>query len=58
MDATKKGFSYTLEKRQIDDYRNWPVEQRLQWLFLGNKLRKSLPPETIKLQDAFRQGKI
>jgi hypothetical protein len=58
MDPPQKGYSYTIEKNQINDYKCWSIEQRLKWLFLGNKLRRSLPQETIKLQDAFRQGKI
>ena len=54
----KKGFSYYLTKEQIDEYRSWPVERRLKWLFIANKLRRFLPPETIEIQEAFRQGKI
>jgi hypothetical protein len=54
----KRGFSYTVSREQIDEYRRWPIERRLQWLFLANKMRKSLPKKTIKLQEAFRQGKI
>jgi hypothetical protein len=54
----RKGFSYYVSQEQIDEYRSWPIERRLQWLFLGNKLRKLLPEKTIKIQEAFRQGKI
>jgi hypothetical protein len=54
----KKGFSYTVSREQIDEYRKWPLDRRLRWLFLGNQMRKSLPPKTIDLQEAFRQGKI
>jgi len=54
----KRGFSYTVSREQIDEYRRWTIECRLQWLFLANKMRKSLPKKTIKLQEAFRQGKI
>jgi hypothetical protein len=53
-----KGFSYHVSKEQIDEYRSWPIERRLRWLFLGNKLRKLLPKKTIEIQEAFRQGKI
>jgi len=52
------GFEYVLTEEQIDEYRSWPVERRLQWLLLGNRLRKMLPPETIKIQEAFREGKM
>jgi hypothetical protein len=58
MEGTRKGFSYTVVKEQIDDYRTWPMKRRLQWLLAGNLLRKSLPRETIELQEAFRQGKL
>ena len=54
----KKGFSYFLTEEQIDEYRSWPVERRLQWLFIANKLRRDLPKKTIEIQEAFRQGKI
>ena len=54
----KGGFIYFLEREQIDEYRSWTVDRRLQWLFLANKMRKSLPRKTIELQEAFREGKI
>ena len=54
----KKGFSYYLTREQIEEYRSWPVERRLKWLFIANKLRKYLPRKTIEIQEAFRQGKI
>ncbi len=58
METQKKGFTYTVSQEQIEEYRRWPVERRLQWLFLANKMRKSLPKKTIEIQEAFRQGKI
>jgi len=54
----KKGFSYTLTKEQIDQYCSWPIERRLKWLFIANKMRRYLPKKTIEIQEAFRQGKI
>lgn len=54
----RKGFSYFLTKEQIDEYCSWPVERRLQWLFIANKLRRDLPKRTIEIQEAYRQGKI
>ena len=54
----EKGFSYILTKEQIEEYRSWPVERRLKWLFAANKMRKYLPRKTIEIQEAFRQGKI
>jgi hypothetical protein len=58
MEEKKKGFSYYVSKEQIEEYRKWPMERRLKWLYFGNKLRKSLPPKIIEIQEAFRQGKI
>ena len=46
------------DKEQIEEYSSWPIERRLQWLFLANKMRRFLPRKTIELQEAFRQGKI
>jgi hypothetical protein len=57
-EVQKKGFTYTVGKEQIDDYRKWPLDRRLKWLFYLNKMRKFLPPKTIEIQEAFRQGKI
>jgi len=54
----KKGFSYTVSREQIDEYRKWPLDRRLKWLYLANRMRKCFPPKTIDLQEAFRQGKI
>ena len=58
MEEGKKGFTYTVGKEQIEDYRKWPLKRRLQWLFISNQMRKSLPSRTIELQEAFRQGKM
>jgi len=54
----KKGSTYYVSREQIDEYRSWSIERRLEWLYLGNKLRTFLPCKTIELQEAFRQGKI
>jgi len=54
----RKGFSYILTKEQIEEYRSWPVERRLKWLFSVNKLRRFLPSKTIEIQEAFRQGRF
>jgi hypothetical protein len=58
MKKRTKGFSYTVEWEQIQQYRSWPPARRLQWLFQGNKMRITLPRKTIEIQEAFRQGKI
>lgn len=52
------GFSYSVTREQIDEYRSWPIERRLKWLFFANQMRKFLPRKTIELQEAFREGKI
>jgi len=54
----KKGFSYFVNDEQLKEYSSWPMERRLQWLLMGNKLRKLLPKKTIEIQDLFRQGKL
>lgn len=54
----KKGFTYSVSREQIDEYRKWPLDRRLRWLFYVNKMRKLLPKKTIEIQEAFREGKI
>jgi len=54
----KKGFTYTVSREQIHEYMKWPLNRRLKWLFQANQMRKLLPPKTIEIQEAFRQGKI
>ena len=58
MEEKRKGFTYIVGREKIAEYRAWSVDRRLKWLFLANKMRKSLPQKIIKLQEAFRQGKI
>ncbi len=53
-----KGFKYFIEKEKIEEYRRWPVERKLAWLYGGNRLRKSIPPDKIALQDRFRRGEL
>jgi len=58
MTEQKKGYTYTVSQEQIDEYRKWPLDRRLKWLFQANKMRKFLPKKTIEIQEAFRQAKI
>ena len=58
MEKKRKGFTYFVSREQIKEYRRWPLERRLQWLFFANKMRRSLQLKTIALQEAFREGKI
>ncbi len=52
------GFTYTVSREQMDEYRTWSLDRRLKWLFHANKMRKLLPQKTIEIQEAFRQAKI
>jgi hypothetical protein len=54
----RKGFDYYLEKDILKNYHKKPLELRLKWLFMGNKLRKYCSKKTIKIQNKFREGKI
>jgi hypothetical protein len=58
MTEQKGGFTYSVSLEQIEEYRKWPLDRRLKWLFYVNKMRKLLPRKTIEIQEAFRQGKI
>jgi hypothetical protein len=58
METQKKGFSYTIQREQIEEYRRWSIERRLRWIFLANKIRRLLPKHTIEIQEAFRKGLI
>ena len=58
MSDRARGYSYSVGRGQIEQYKAWPITRRLAWLFEGNKLRKNLPKKTIAIQDAFRQGKV
>jgi hypothetical protein len=58
MTEQKKGFTYTVSVEQMDEYRKWPLDRRLKWLFQANKMRRLLPKKTIEIQEAFRQAKI
>jgi hypothetical protein len=58
MSEQKKGFTYIVTREQMDEYRKWPLDRRLKWLFHANMMRKLLPKKTIEIQEAFRQGKI
>jgi len=58
MTEQRKEFIYTVSQEQMDEYRKWPLDRRLKWLFQANKVRKLLPQKTIEIQEAFRQAKI
>jgi hypothetical protein len=56
MKPEARGYTYFVEKDQIERYKAMPAELKLRWIFLGNKLRMNLPSETIAIQEAFRKG--
>ena len=58
MKRGKGGYAYMVSKVQLAEYRTWPIERRLKWLFYANKMRKSLSKKTIEIQELFRSGKI
>ncbi len=35
----QKPEDYYIPKEAIDEYRSWPIERRLKWLYMGNLLR-------------------
>lgn len=55
---SRKGFQYHVSQEQIEEYRTWPYERRLDWLLAGNRLRRALPRRIIETQDKFRLGEI
>jgi hypothetical protein len=57
-DQEKHGFSYFLTDEQIKHYQEMPMEKRLEWLYLGNLLRKAFSEKLFETQDKFREGKI
>ena len=40
-DHVKRNFLYDLTDEQIKRYKEMPIEKRLEWLYLGNLLRKA-----------------
>ena len=52
-----KGFYYYINEKQIRDYSKWSIERRLEWLYLGNLMRRSLPKRIIEIQESFRKNK-
>jgi len=53
-----KGFTYYVSPGQLEEYGRWSIERRLRWLYLVNKMRRSFPRETLKIQEAFRRGDL
>jgi len=57
-DDEKERILLYSEQEQLEEYRKWPVERRLKWLYYANKMRRELPKKTIEIQELFRGGKI
>ncbi|MEK6699747.1 MAG: hypothetical protein AABZ10_11990 [Nitrospirota bacterium] len=54
----KQGFSYYLTDEQIKRYQKMPIEKRLEWLYLGNLLRKAFSEQLFDVWDKLRERKI
>ena len=57
-DPERKGFAYHVADEQLERYRQWPIERRLQWLFAANQLRNCLSARTLEIQEDFRNARI
>lgn len=55
MGERERGFDYELSEEVLRDYQKKPLELRLQWLYMGNLLRRHLPERTRRLHDLFRE---
>jgi hypothetical protein len=53
-----RGFDYYLSDETIKQYQEKSPELRLQWLYMGNLLRKGYDKRIIKVQEKFREGKM
>jgi hypothetical protein len=49
-DHVKRNFSYDLTDEQIKRYKKMPIEKRLEWLYLGNLLRKAFSEKMFDVQ--------
>ncbi len=39
-DNTNKGFRYYIDEATLNEYQQKPYHLRLQWLYMGNKMRR------------------
>jgi hypothetical protein len=60
MEAKKKetGYMYHIEENVLKAYQKKPLHLRLQWLYMGNCLRKGYDKKIKDIQDAFRKGQL
>jgi hypothetical protein len=54
--ARPSGFEYFVDDETLRSYGKKPLLLRLRWLYMGNLLRRSYPPEVLKLHQRFREG--
>ncbi|OGW55405.1 MAG: hypothetical protein A2Z46_01930 [Nitrospirae bacterium RBG_19FT_COMBO_55_12] len=57
-DQETHGFSYYLTDEQIKHYQEMPIEKRLEWLYLGNLLRKAFSERLFGAWGKFHEKKI
>ncbi len=57
-EEAKKGFSYTVSDEQLDEYRKWPPERKLKWLYEANRMRKNLPWKIIEIRSCLERGRF
>ncbi|HOT18498.1 MAG TPA: hypothetical protein PLR54_05410 [Spirochaetota bacterium] len=55
-DNTNKGFRYYIDDATLNEYQQKHYHLRLQWLYMGNKLRKGYSSTIKAIQDSFRRG--
>ena len=55
---SEKGYKYHIEENVLKEYQRKPLRLRLQWLYMGNCLRKGYDKKIKDLQDAFRKGQL
>ncbi len=56
-DHVERKVQYYLTDEQIKRYKAMPIEKRLEWLYLGNLLRKAFSEKMFNVQDKSSEGK-
>lgn len=55
-ESKEKGYLYHIEEDVLKEYQKKPLHLRLQWLYMGNCLRKECSQKIKNIQDRFRKG--
>lgn len=58
MRKKRKSCKSILDDEILENYRKKPLELRLEWLFIGNVLRKSCSKTIKLLQQKFRKSTV